>query len=343
MTSKELREYIYKNDCIITILENLGMTHIDDSNSKYISCGMPDGDNPCSTIIYKDEYLTTLAYTRNIKPKDYIGQTNIIHLIMFIKKCEYSSAKSWCYFLLGLSNEGSNIKSKDYLGFFKRIKRNKDIIKEQVYYDKSILNQYSKTPHIDLIRKDGIISQKIIDKYDIRFDYRSNRIIFPHYKYNDSNKIAGIVGRTVIKSFKELNIKKYMSMLPTEYHKKQNLYAYNLNIDNIQKRHIVIVFEAEKSVIKADMFGFPYGVSVGCHDISDFQRRLLLSLNCEVIIAFDKDVSEEHIKNICKVFSNFTSVSYIYDKWNLLDEKDSPVDKGHRVWEYLFRNRIKWR
>lgn len=343
MTPTDLKKYIYEHDKIITILEKLGMGNINDSNSKYISCSMPDGDNVESTVVYNDEYLTTLAYTRNIKPNGYDKQTNIVHLVMFINKCEYSSAVSWCHFVLGLSNDKDNIKVNDHLSFFKKIHKKKNTLKEQIYYDESILNSYTHTPHIDLVRKDGIISQTLINKYNIMFDYRSERIIFPHYKYDDSTKIAGVVGRTVVKSFKELKIKKYMSMLDTEYHKKQNLYALNFNKEYITQQGIAIVFEAEKSVVKADMYGFPYGVSVGCHDISSFQRKLLISLETEIVIAFDKDVDDEHIQDICRSMSIYRSVSYIKDTWDLLDEKDSPVDKGYKIWQFLFKNRIKWR
>ena len=112
-----------------------------------------------------------------------------------------------------------------------------------------------------------------------------------------------------------------MSLLPTEYIKTQNLYAFNLNKQNILNKGIVIVVESEKSVMKLDMYGFPYAVSVGCHNISEFQRKLLISLRCEIVIAFDKDVEEEHILETCRLFNNYTKVSYIKDEYNLLGEK----------------------
>jgi len=343
MKTKDLKKYIYENNKIIDILEALGMNNINDNNSKYISCSQPDGDNPSSTIIYKDEYLTTLAYTRNIKPKDYVGQTNIFHLIMFILKCEFTTAITWCCEILGLDNVKtiSNKRNKNYLALFKGIKRPKQL-KEQIYYSADILNQYSDIPHIDLIRNDAIISERILKKYNIRYDFRSERIVFPHFKYDDSTKIAGLVGRTTIKAYKELGIKKYMSLLPTEYIKTQNLYAFNLNKQYILKNGIVIVVESEKSVMKLDMYGFPYAVSVGCHNISDFQKKLLISLRCEVVIAFDKDVEEENILETCKQFSKYTKVSYIKDEYNLLKEKDSPVDRGYKKWCILFKYRRKF-
>ena len=133
-----------------------------------------------------------------------------------------------------------------------------------------------------------------------------------------------------------------MSLLPTEYIKTQNLYALNLNKQYILENGIVIVVESEKSVMKLDMYGFPYAVSVGCHNISDFQKKLLISLRCEVVIAFDKDVEEEHILETCKQFSKYTKVSYIKDEYNLLKEKDSPVDRGYKKWCILLKYRRKF-
>src|SRR5690606_25677865 len=99
---------------------------------------------------------------------------------------------------------------------------------------------YSKIPHIDLIRKDGIF-QDVISKYDIRFDEESNRIIFPHFKHDDKNKVVGIIGRTVNPAYKELNIPKYFSMNGIRYEKSKNLYGLSHNINEIKKRGKIIV------------------------------------------------------------------------------------------------------
>ena len=61
-----------------------------------------------------------------------------------------------------------------------------------------------------------------------------------------------------------------------------------------------------------------------------------------IIIAFDKDVEEEHLIATCERFAKFSNVSYIFDKWNLLDEKDSPVDKGYKRWKFLYEHRVHY-
>lgn len=344
MRAKELKEYIVNNNKLVDILEALGMKYVNTSNPKYISCGMPDGDNPSSTIIYNDSFLTVNAYTRKL-PTELGRNSNIFNLIMFVNNMSFSQAVSWTHAILGLNNTITISQKEDYSSKYKKYKpkiKNKSSIREQIYYNLDILNGYIKTPHIELIR-DGIFNQSIIEKYKILFDDKSNRIIFPHFKHDDESKICGISGRTVIKAYKEMKIQKYMSMLPTEYIKTQNIYALSLNKKNIESKGVVIVFEAEKSVIKADQMGFDNGVAVGCHSISEIQAKILLGLNVEVCIAFDKDVPECEIQAICDRFLNTgRTVSYIYDKWDLLKEKDSPVDRGYKRWNFLYKHRIKY-
>ena len=89
-------------------------------------------------------------------------------------------------------------------------------------------------------------------------------------------------------------------------------------------------------------------VALGGHSISKQQVDFILKstpINCEIVLAFDKDVmtkefeGEDYIRAEAQKFSPFRSVSYIWDKYDLLGEKDSPVDRGVKIWKYL----LKWR
>lgn len=334
MNSEELMKYIIDNDLIVTILENLGCHSIKGISD--IRASLPDDDdNSKISVKIIDDKIKIRVFT---KAESIYG--NIYNLIMYINQCEFLSAYNWCCNTVGVQSSGKVQTKKDHLEFFKNIKKKRTSYQNnQIYYDLNVLSGYNKLPHIDLIKKDGIISQRVLHKYSVMFDEREDRILFPHFKYDDINKIAGIVGRTVNKAYEELKIPKYMSMLLTEYKKMYNLYGLSHNIKYIKQRGLVIVFEAEKSVIKADMFGYPIGVAVGSHDISDFQQKLLISLDVDICIAFDKDVSEDYILSCCSRFSNYRNVYYIIDAWSLLKEKDSPVDRGHKKWEFLFKHK----
>ena len=120
--------------------------------------------------------------------------------------------------------------------------------------------------------------------------------------------------------------------------------------ENVKESKQIILFEAEKSVLKQFTFTNCEGnsVALGGHAISDNQVDFILRKlpsDGEVILAFDHDVmtkeneGERYIINQAKKFSVFRKTSYIFDTYNILGEKDSPIDCGKEKWDYLF----KWR
>ena len=70
----------------------------------------------------------------------------------------------------------------------------------------------------------------------------------------------------------------------------------------------------------------------------------------EIIIGFDKQFQEtgdkefekltRNLTNINKKYSKYVNISFLFDKWNYLDYKDSPIDKGKNVFLKLFKKRI---
>ena len=134
-----------------------------------------------------------------------------------------------------------------------------------------------------------------------------------------------------------------------------NLYGFSHSLPYISRDGYIVIFEAEKSVLKeASMtMNEGHGASVGGHEISSAQISLILQntpADVEVIIAFDKDImtmkdgsgneiGEQLLINISKKFSKYRKSSYIYDTHNILDERDSPVDKGVRIWNHLLKYR----
>ena len=74
----------------------------------------------------------------------------------------------------------------------------------------------------------------------------------------------------------------------------------------------------------------------------DEQVKILIGLNCEIIIAFDKDIDIDHIRHCCEKFYGIRKVSYIWDKYHLLGEKDSPADAQNKIFEFLMQYRITY-
>ena len=70
--------------------------------------------------------------------------------------------------------------------------------------------------------------------------------------------------------------------------------------------------------------------------------KILAALGCRVVFALYKDVSIREDRHIARL-KQYVNVEYIYDKDDLLDDKDSPVDQGLEVWRKLYEGRLKWR
>ena len=93
-------------------------------------------------------------------------------------------------------------------------------------------------------------------------------------------------------------------------------------------------------------------VAVCGSNFTNVQLKLLLK-NCdinEIVIAFDKEYNRldsaraqkyfNKLYKICTSYNKYCNFSFIYDRENLLNEKDSPVDKGKDIFEELYHSRI---
>lgn len=220
------------------------------------------------------------------------------------------------------------------------------------YYDDKIL-RFLPHPHILPWEKEGI-SREVMEKYGICYDPSSEAIVIPHR--DKDNNLLGIRERTLIKE-NEVYGKYRPAYLNNQMYNHPLGYAlYNLNNskDNIKKIKKAILFEGEKScLLYASMFGIENDITVAVcgSNITSYQMQLLLDLGVkEVIVAFDrqfKKIGDEEwkvwtdkLKNINTKYSSKVQVSFMFDKWNLLKYKDSPIDEGKETFLTLFKERV---
>jgi hypothetical protein len=133
-----------------------------------------------------------------------------------------------------------------------------------------------------------------------------------------------------------------------------NLYNLNNSKDNIKQLGKVFIFEGEKSpLLYASYFGSNNDISVATCGFNLLSYQVELLINCgakEIIIAFDKQFKEkgdtewhkliEKLYNIHSKYGAYVQISYLFDKQDLLDYKDSPIDKGPDIFMKLFKERI---
>ena len=232
---------------------------------------------------------------------------------------------------------------------------NKDEQEQRVelrIFDNKIL-QYLPRPRIITWEQEGI-KKEVMDHRGIAYDPKNQGIVIPHYDIN--NQLVGIRERTLIKE--EENFGKYrpaiLNGVMYNHPLGFNLYNLNKSKNNIKIIKKVIVYEGEKSsLLYASFFGEENDISVAVcgSSLITYQVKLLLSLGVEeIIIAFDKQFKEigdkewerwtKKLYDIHTKYGAYVQISYLFDKKDLLDYKDSPVDKGKETFLKLFKNRI---
>lgn len=199
---------------------------------------------------------------------------------------------------------------------------------------------------------DGI-TKTSMEKFNIRYSAPQNKIIIPHY--NPDGELVGIRGRA-LNEWEVENVGKYM---PVQIEGKWyshplslNLYGLNWTKDNIKRSGTCFLVEAEKSVLQMESWDLPNCTAAVCG--SQFNKHALKLLMQtarprEVVICFDKEEkpgSEDYfykLWNIGKKYQNYCDFSFIYDRENLLELKDSPTDHGADVFWKLYKRRVKVR
>ena len=221
------------------------------------------------------------------------------------------------------------------------------------YYDTRILHFFPQ-PIIEPWEQEGI-SREVMKHRGIAYNPLSNGIIIPHY--DKDNNLIGIRERTLIRSeekkakYHPTYFKKNMYNHPLAF----NLYNLNWSKNNITKIKKAIVFESEKSCLKyASYFGEDNDISVAVCGSNIFINQIfsLISIGVsEVIIALDKQFQvigdiewqrlTKKLMSINDKYKPYVQISFLFDKNDLLEYKDSPIDKTKEIFLQLLQERIE--
>ena len=341
MTVNELKEYIYEQNKIEYILEEIGCHNIVyHPNKDYYSCSNFNGDNPSAINVRNNEYLGVTNYTRT---KEFGDNSDIITLVQYNKSLSFIETIKYLHKILDLPFEFKRKEDKpqkkfDPLSIFKKVLRSsrRAINVDDIHVlDDKLLDDFVPMLHIDWYRE-GIMPWTR-EKFKLAYSYKHKRVIIP-LRYWATGELLGFNQRTTVENYEEFNIKKYF-ITPT-YPKALNLYGLYENYDSIQKAGYVVVAESEKSVLKRDSLGDGTIVALSGKSISDEQVRILMGLNVEIIIGLDKDVDINEVRHMCEKFKNVRKVSYIHDFIGILGDKDAPMDASNKDYQFLFESRI---
>lgn len=344
MTISELKEYIYKENKIEYILEQLGCHEIKYNEQKeYWSAAHSDGDNPQGINIRNNEYLNYRSFSRGV---DYEDGKDLISLVEITKKLSFVDALKYLHKILDLPFEFKKKEEKpkkkfDPLSVFKKVLRsNRRVVNVDDIHvlDDKLLDDYVPMLHIDWVREG--ITERARKKFNIAYSYKHKRVVIPHY-YWMTNELIAFNMRTTIPNYEEFGIKKYY--LSNGYNKSLNLYGYCQNKDEIESKGYCTLVEGEKSVLKRFSLGDGTCLALSGKSLSTEQIRIINSLNIkELVICLDNDVSIDEIRWIAEQFKHRIKVSYIKDFMGILGEKDSPCDACNKDYQFLFESRVAY-
>lgn len=316
-----LKNYIYDNEKIPDILEALGCNHIRE-HVEYYSCSNPDGDNPSAVIVYKNEYLRTTNYTRNISKYE---RPDLLSLVEFYHKCTFYEALQFVCEVVGI----------DYYHDFEEdipesIKWTRMILAmtegdedEQAQtvlkpISEKILGYYN--PYVnDMFMRDHISYETQVE-FEVGYDDYSNRITIPIR--DELGNLVGVKGRW----FGEPDERhlKYLYLEPCA--RSHILYGLHLTYDHIKQKRQCYIGEAEKSCQQLWDMGYKNSVAIGGKQISKYQIEKLTRLCVDLVFLFDEDVTKDELVSIADRFVEGVNIYAIIDKGNILAEKESPTD-----------------
>lgn len=348
---QELRENL-SSEHIINIMLSLGADRYEDKDDVIIFptiCHNPTGQEASMKLYYyKDSYMFH-CYTE-------CGENfDIFDLIKRVKEINHEEYNFYSIIYSVADMVSYNIFSENtqerYISNIDTYKQNEEIILKE--YDKTVLEMFDFYRTVEWAREG--ISETAMKKFNISYYPYRNKIVIPHYDID--GRLIGIRGRTLEPEEEKL-YGKYMPLRVENILYKHplsfNLYGIYENKDDIKKYKRAIIFEGEKSLLKFNDL-YDYNVAVAsCGSSLNYRQVELLVKNLEVneiIIAYDKEFTKfaskeardyyEKLSKICRKYINYCNFYFLFDFNNLLDIKDSPIDKGKEIFEELMKRKVK--
>lgn len=264
---------------------------------------------------------------------------NVLTFVRYYDKCGYAEAIEKLKKFSGFDGTATFHKRLSAAEVAKRFSPPKKVPKQAkntVLSDDYMLRYEKRPDKLAVWEREGI-SRVSLDKFQVYYDSFSDRLVYPIR--NPDGKIVNIGGRTLDEDWKEKKLRKYTYFMP--WGELKTIYGFSENLESIKKQGEIILFEGCKSVLLADTWGIHNAGAILTSHLNSNQMKLLIGLGCRVVFALDKDVSIRNDRNIGRL-KQFVNVEFIWDGAGLLDEKDSPVDKGPEVWKKLYEGRLSW-
>lgn len=264
---------------------------------------------------------------------------NVLTFIRYYNKCSYQKAVKILQEYAGIDGKtvtsGKLSASRVAKRYFRKPNSKKPGKAAPLPDD--VMDRYEKRDDkLEVWRREGI-SDAAMERFCVRYDDFSNRIVYPIR--STDGKIVNIGGRTLDPDWKERGLRKYTYF--KQWGELATIYGLAENLEEIRKKHEIILFEGCKSVLLADTWGIRNTGAILTSHLNPNQMKILIGLGCHVVFALDKEINIRNDHNIRRL-KQFVKVEYLWDRWNLLEAKDAPVDKGLETFQKLYERRVSW-
>lgn len=236
-----------------------------------------------------------------------------------------------------VSRSGKRLEATLVCKRFAKPKRKTKQDKIQTLSD-TIMERYEKNPEKLAIWEREGISEDSLERFQVRYDSFLDAIVYPIR--DPDGKIINIGCRTLDPDFKSKGKPKYFYL--KSWGTLKTVYGVAENIEAIKKQREIILFEGCKSVLKADTWGIHNCGAILTSHLSLEQVKILMKLGVRVVFALDKEIDIRNDRNVQRL-KHYVDIDYLFDREDLLSEKDSPVDKGEEVFRKLYEGRRRYR
>lgn len=268
---------------------------------------------------------------------------NIFTFVQNYNNCSPSRAVDIIMEYAGVDGEITSSKNINAVSVFKRYapkeqvpnlrKKSSGVVLPDNYMDR-----YEIRDDKLKVWKDEGISDESLERFQVRYDSLSNRIVYPIRDME--GRIVNVGGRALDSDWKERGQRKYCYFYP--WGSVNTIYGLFENLEAVKENKEVVLFEGCKSVLIADTWGIKNTAAILTSHLNLNQASILAQLGCDVVFALDKGIIIRNDKHI-QLLKRYVKVYYVWDNEGLIDVKDSPVDGGKEVFQKLYQRRYRFR
>ena len=337
------------DDGIIALMDSMGIPLVS-ANSQYMvfpsACHHADWELHSKKLYYYIESQRWHCYSCS-------GDWDTIALIQHLRHCTFNQAVDYICHTLGIS--ATEMTDSEMIDNWQRELRRwlpnatQDEPAQLTTYDPAILAAFDHLYPTDWLEYG--ITRDSMDKFGIGWYARQACISIPVVM---NGQLVGVRGRYTRPQDIAKGKYRPIAMLDGNVLKFSSsvcMYGYDQNKDTIKSSRQAVLFESEKSVLKAPEYGIYNSLAVFGSNISKRHIELLLELGVnDVVLAFDSDYRQvgdadfqffvAKMKKLVSKLRGYFGVSIIYNNQGYDAYKCNIMDLPYKQAMTLYEKRV---